>query len=326
MDVRLFGYFTTLSPLSHIGETESTVTYLVQEPILQPDGTVEQVFCYNGNAWRGQLRDLMAMYMLQKLGDPTIDTDAFHLLFSGGSIGGEQKVNVATARAFRKAIPVVSLLGGGVGSQIMPGKTQVRNSYPVCVEAQRALTHTPSDQIVASYADMTMEKSFTRKDDAKDDRIRHYIADAVPALEQGSLIAEPPKTDKPEKDGPATQMRMTSELLISGVQLETTIDMKGVSEVELGAMVSALHMFHRFPYIGGQSNRGHGLVDLEYQILDLDSGAIEPFTSVVGDIWYLSDRAEAAKARYDQHLLEAYDAMIGQTSGEIRRMLGARAS
>lgn len=324
MDIRLFGHFTTLAPLSHIGETESTVTYLVQEPIMQADGTLEQVFCYSGNAWRGQLRDLMATYMLQRLGDPTIDTDAFHLLFSGGSIGGEQKVNVATARAYRKAIPLISLLGGGVGSQILPGKVQVRNCYPVCLEARRVLTH--SDGVGASYADMTMEKSFTRKDDGKDDRVSHYIATSAPALAQGQLIAEPAKPEKPEKDGPATQMRMTSELLIAGVQLETTIDLHGVSETELGALVSGLHMFHRFPYIGGQSNRGHGLVDLEYQMLDLESGAIEPFTSVTGNaVWFLSERAEAARARYDQHLLEAYDAMIGQSSGEIRAMLGAKA-
>jgi hypothetical protein len=48
---------------------------------------IEEVFSYSGNAWRGQLRDLAASYMLDALGSPTLSLDAFHLLYSGGRIG-----------------------------------------------------------------------------------------------------------------------------------------------------------------------------------------------------------------------------------------------
>ena len=101
---RIHGEFATLSPLSHIGETISTTTYLVEEPILQPSGEIEPVFVYNGNAFRGQCRDLAATYMLEKLGC-AVSLEAFHLLFSGGRIGGDQSVDIEQARMMRRAVP-----------------------------------------------------------------------------------------------------------------------------------------------------------------------------------------------------------------------------
>lgn len=137
--VRLDGVFTLLSPLSHIGEAISTTTYLVQEPVLQEDGTLEEVFVYSGNAWRGQLRDCAASYMMDKLGRPDISLDAFHLLFSGGRISGPQKTDLAQARNFRAAVPMLALWGGGIGNQILSGQLRVGSCYPICREASRIL-------------------------------------------------------------------------------------------------------------------------------------------------------------------------------------------
>ncbi len=86
--VRLDGFVRLKSPVSHIGEIISNTSYLVEDSVLQPDGTLEKVFCYSGNAWRGQIRDLMSSYMLDALGRPRLSLDAFHLLYSGGRMGG----------------------------------------------------------------------------------------------------------------------------------------------------------------------------------------------------------------------------------------------
>lgn len=323
MDVRLFGYFTTRSPLSHIGEAISTTSYLVQEPILQPDGSLAEVFCYSGNAWRGQLRDLAAAYMLGRLGDPTISLDAFHLLFSGGRIGGEQSVNVERARAYRRALPMLALWGGGVGNQVLPGKLRVSNAYPVCAEAIPALLHTPPAEAAGiAYRGLTIEKSFSRKDDAKDDRLARWLPAPEPA--QAALLDGAPKRGKGAGET-ADQMRMTAELLIAGVRLETRIDALGVSEVELGCLVSALHQFTRSPHVGGQANKGHGLVDLHYRMLDLDTGDIRLFVSIAAGTVDLSVEAADALDAYHAHLQSLYDAMLDANQGEIRAMLGAGA-
>lgn len=325
-NLRLLQRWTLRSPLSHIGETISTTAYLVEEPIVQWDGSVAHVFCYSGNAWRGQLRDLMATYMLERIGSPMIDLDAFHLLYSGGAIGGQQQTDLGQARAYRRLLPIVSLFGGGIGNQVLPGKARVANAYPLCVEALPAL-HVWADageRATASYAAMTFEKSFSRKDDSKDPNYAPMIAGAAPALAQGELlIAEQPKPDRSSGDAPAQQMRMTVELVATGVQMLSHIDLLDVSEVEVGCLVSGIHMFSRSPHIGGQANRGHGLVSLETTLLDMDTGEMIPQFAVVSDRCLLSLPAQQAKDAYDQHLRGIYDAMLDANQPEIRRMIGA---
>jgi CRISPR type IV-associated protein Csf2 len=315
---RLFGEFTTLSPLSHIGESISTITYLVEEPILQPSGQIEPVFSYNGNAWRGQLRDLAAGYMLDKLGC-TVSLDAFHLLFSGGKIGGDQSINLSQARMMRRAVPMISVFGGGVGNQILPGKMRVGASYPVCIEAMPVLRERYyGDCLKTSYRQMTMEKSYSRMDDGKNPNLMQRIN------EQDALLLES-GDKKSKKDGEvSTQMRMTSELLIAGVKLVHEIDLIGVSEIELGVIASAIHAFSASPYIGGQCNRGHGKVSYASRIVNMDSGEDFGFIKIDGDgNAKLAQPAQSAKNAYDQHLLEQYNNFLQSAQSEIAGLLGA---
>lgn len=314
---RVHGQFKTLSPLSHIGETISTTTYLVEEPILQPDGTIEPVFVYNGNAWRGQCRDLAASYMLEKLGC-TVNLESFHLLYSGGRIGGDQSIDIGQARMMRRAVPMIGIFGGGVGNQILPGKLRFSGSYPVCIEAIPVLPeslHESAEKL--SYRQLTMEKSYTRKDDSKNPALTDAVISAMDAP-----LLDGPKGKK--KDGEAnTQMRMTSELVIAGVTLAHTIDCMDVTDVELGALVSALHRFASSPYIGGQGNRGHGRVQYKSWITDMGNNDTKPFVTVTDSLAQLSTPAADAKQQYDQHLKNAYDAMLEKNESEIRGLLGA---
>lgn len=337
MNIKLSGLFTLRSPLSHIGETISTTTYLVQEPILQPDGSNEEVFCYSGNAWRGQLRDLATIYMLEKLASPRVRLDVFHLLFAGGAIGGEQVVDVEAARRWRRVIPVLAILGGGVGNQILPGKLRVGNCYPLCIEALPVLPiryHAAAEQV--SYRQLTFEKSFSRKDDAKDDRLAVFLpapaemlrlVDAPAYQENTNAVTDLPSAPqgkaKAKRETPPEQMRMTCELLIAGAQLFTEIVALDVTVIELGALVSALHLFSRSPHIGGQANRGHGLVSLDYRYFDLDTGKTDTFLTVGDGPPLLAPPAAEAKEAYDQYLRSQYDAMLQERGGEIRQLLGA---
>ncbi len=314
---RITGEFTTLAPLSHIGESISTITYLVEEPILQPSGQIEPVFSYNGNAWRGQLRDLSATYMLNKLG-LTVNLDAFHLLFSGGKISGEQSVDLSYARTMRRAVPMISLFGGGVGNQIMPGKMRVSSSYPLCQESMPVLRDDYHARCLPiSYRQLTMEKSYTRMDDSKHPNLTQHIPEADVPLLEGK---------KTKKQGDAsTQMRMTSELLIPGVTLIHEIDLLDASEIELGVLVSALHGFSASPYIGGQCNRGHGKVAYHAKIVDMSTGEAQDLVKIDGyGPAKLSSTAEQAKGAYDAHLQAQYDAFLAQSKSDIAGLLGAK--
>lgn len=312
---RIYGKFITKSPLSHISEAISTNSYLVQEPILQADGEIEEVFCYNGNAWRGQLRDLCATYLIEKL-NMQVSLDAFHLLFSGGKIGGDQSIDIQHAKLMRKVVPMISLFGGGIGTQIMAGKLKVGNSYPLCVEALPVLDHKYHEQAEKiDYSSLTFEKSFTRFDDSKN--FDHY---EKVAIDDQNLLETKPK----KKDGDvSTQMRMTSELLIAGATLAHEIDLVQVSEIELGAFVAGLAQFAQVPYIGGQSNKGHGRVDYVSKIVNMATGEEHNLVQINGGLPKLSEKAEKYKQAYDDHLVQLYNVFLEQKESEIRGLLGA---
>ncbi|MDF1578606.1 MAG: hypothetical protein P1P81_09225 [Desulfobulbales bacterium] len=304
MNVKLTGTFTLLSPLSHIGETISTTAYLVQEPVPQPDGSLAEIFCYSGNAWRGQLRDLSAAYLLDYLGGARVSQDLFHLLFSGGKIGGDQVVDIPRAMTVRNAIPHLAIFGGGLGNQIMAGKLKVGNCYPICREMSHLLPAASAGS--PSYKQMTFEKSFSRKDDSRDQRFQPHLVE---------MSVESPGTE----DGPADQMRMTVELLAAGSRLHTTIHALDVSEADQGCLLAAIQRFGRAPFIGGQSNRGHGQAALSYDLVDLDSGDRFPniVTVDVDGITSITKRGQILIAAYNDHLREKKEELCHPDSGQL---------
>ena len=315
--IRLDGTFTLLAPLSHIGETISSTSYLVEDSILQPDGAAEKVFAYSGNAWRGQLRDLMASYMLDKLDRPAISLDAFHLLYSGGKIGGPQTTDLGQARRVRAAIPMISLLGGGIGNQILQGKLRVGTCYPVCREAIPVLPESfHAEASTVEYSACTMVKEYSRRDDAKMSTLQQYL----PAPDDDGKA----KKKAGKADGEVTaQMRIRSELVTPGVRLRTWIVATDVTDVELGALVSGLHAFSDAPFIGGQSSRGHGEVRLDYAMTDLRTGQRSDFLRVADGRCLLGAPAAEAKDAYDQHLRSLYDGMLAASGSEIAGLLAA---
>ena len=318
MNLRLSFLYLTRAPLSHISDAISTVTYLVQQPIIQPNGGIEEVFAYSGNAVRGQWRDLSAAYLLEHLGHARVSTETFHLLFSGGKIGGEQKTDISAARKLREALPHLAIFGGGVGNQILAGKLRVSCLYPVCLEAIPVLPDDLHERArIVEYREMVFQANYSRRDDEKDVLLAPYrIADTETPMLEGKK--------KKIGDEPATQMRMTSELLAPGVHLYGEVDCLAVSEAELGCLTAALHTFSRSPHLGGQNNKGNGRVTVDVRYLDLDTGDTGDFLSIrANGLPLLCEPAERAKAAYDQHLRAQYDAMLSNQQSEIRQLLSA---
>lgn len=298
--MKIEGAFELLSPLSHIGESISTESYLNEEPVVQTDGSIRNVFVYNGNAWRGQLRDLAVAFMLDRL-ELRVQMPAFHLLFSGGSIGAGQNVDLAQARELRAVLPVVSLFGGGVGNQILAGKLAVWNAYPVCEETRRLLPPLYAEGAMRPYGELTFQKSFTRTDDSKEPQFDRY-------KERPDFLPE----DAPPPPETATQqMRYTAELLAPGTVLYTAITMQMETLEEVGALVSALERFSNWPFIGGQARMGHGRVSLGYM-----NGDGEQFVTVCDGEVALSSEAQRALLAYCDHL-DAQSEAIAQALSQV---------
>lgn len=346
---KLEGRIKLRSPLSHIGESLGTDSYLSTDIIYGKNGELHEVFTFSGNGFRGLLRDLGSVYFLEKLNGIGLPLQAFYLLFSGGALSGEQSIDIDQARQFRKFIPHLAIFGGGVGNQILPGKINIGSMYPLCKECLSVLPVKLRQDGLPSWRQLTFEKSYTRMDDAKNENHRVFLAlpkeegAAPPALAETVVtedmfeaghketFEQQKKKDdkKKEKKEAPQQMRYSVELLCAGSELYQRIDLNAVSELELGAFIAALCKFSEKPYIGGKQSIGCGLVDIEYSWQKIGVGSKEmeegKFLSITDEQIWLSRPAEEAKNKYDSFLLDTYVTYIEQNKEVLTKMLGVAA-
>lgn len=223
------------APLSHIGETASTGSYF--QTVLTSGGKLPVI---TANSIRGQIRDSGAKHLLEALG-AKVDKDVFHLLFSGGNISGVMKNDIEKARKVREAFPLVSVLGGGLGDMILAGKMNLTFAYPVCQESE-AITKIPS---VLSWHKLIEEMEFTRTDDSKNDKLSEFIEDI-----------------EIESSGKAsTQMRYSVQYMASGTEFLQAINLINASDIEKGALLTALREWFKTPTLGGMASKGFGYFD-----------------------------------------------------------------
>lgn len=316
MNVKLDGIFTMMAPLSHIGQSIGPDSYLNTVTIIDVYGKPTEVFSYTGNAWRGQLRDMGAKYLLNKLG-ARLPLDLFYLLFSGGAIGGTQSIDIDQGKRYRQVLPFFSIFGGGVGNQIIPGKMCIGPSYPMGKEIQHLLPEELRNPNAASWRTWITDQSFSRKDDAKDDNLTVFLqTDKDRAMISGDIFANEPKREK--KEAPQ-QMRYTQELLAAGSRLYHRSTLKDFTELELGAFISCLTQFAEAPYIGGQSRKGDGLCSIDYD-MTID-GKKESLIFITPETSVLSDTAAGAKASYDRHLQNIYDTYLTDNKTDLVKLM-----
>ena len=236
--------YKMLSPVSHIGETASTGSYF--QTVLTSKGKVPVI---TGNSIRGQIRDSIALDLLQYL-DCKVDKEIFHVLFSGGNINGTMKEDIQKAKSVREHFPGISLLGGGLGDMIMSGKLIAGFAYPVCQETE-GITGKPSE---VSWRNLIEEIEFTRMDDAKSDQKAKYILDAGEELSAKA----------------STQMRFSVQYIAAGAEFsQDIIFLDGLKDLELGAFYAGLLKWFDCPRLGGMAAKGFGLFDAEVGTKDI---------------------------------------------------------
>lgn len=275
-------FYKMLSPLSHIGETASTGSYF--QTILTASGRVPVI---TGNSIRGQLRDSMALHLLEQL-DTKVVKDTFNILFSGGNINGAMKDDVEKAKNIRAHFPLVSLMGGGLGDMIMAGKLISSFAYPVCKETFEI---TRIDSLL-SWHSLIDEMEFTRTDDGKNDRLADYMTDAAEE-----------KTAKA-----STQMRYSVQYMAAGTEFVQDFRfLDGVTNLEMGAFYAGLYKWFEIPKLGGMVAKGFGLFDahMEDNSISVTNGKI-------------SISEDAAKLVYD------YEDFIREQGAEVLNLFGTK--
>lgn len=221
------------APVSHIGETASTGSYF--QTINTSGGRLPVI---TGNSVRGILRDKLAAHLLETIG-MSVDKETFNVLFSGGNISGSTKNDVHRAKQVREHFPMISLLGGGLGTMIMSGNLVSGFVYPVCRESE-FITGIDSD---VSWHDLIDDIEFTRMDDAKNDKNSDTITDI----------------DADQKAKASTQMRFSVQYLSAGTEMiQRIVLLDSASEIEEAALWTAIKIWFDLPVLGGMKAKGFG--------------------------------------------------------------------
>jgi CRISPR type IV-associated protein Csf2 len=274
MDNLVFeGVMTALSSISHNGGQSFGVnSKLRREKFVQPDSSVEEVPVLSGNGLRGMLRDRGMAHMCRVLGygedGNGLSLPAFHFLFSGGSLTstGWKAIDIGEARRMRTLIPLVGVFGGALGNSIMPGILKCGKAIPICLETRHLIPERFVPANCVSVWDYLQEEMYTRKDDAKNERLRRNLDDRTRMLLEASDAEKAAKAPNAavEETGAAQQMRYFVETIVAGTQLYWKLVLDDASELEFEAFITCLAEFSKAPYVGGKSNVGLGEVSLNF--------------------------------------------------------------
>ena len=151
----------------------------------------------------------------------------------------------------------------------------------------------------------------TRRDSTHDSTLQKFL----PLAEQKLLSGDSKKEDKKKSD----QMIATDRLIMAGSKLYSRWDLN-TTAVETGWVIDALLRFAESPYLGGKSNRGNGLVTLDFWYQRGDEKG--HFLSVATGQQQLSQPAQEAHATY-RNYLSVYQEFLAEAkeSDAIRGLL-----
>lgn len=314
------GIVTALSSVYHGGGQNIGInSKLRREKFVQPDGTVEDVPVISGNGLRGLLRDKGMFHLCRALGygvnEETgevrgLTLPAFYFLFSGGSLvkdSGGKGIDIDRARELRKLIPLVGIFGGALGNQIMPGKLKVDKMLPIVTETKHLLPAPWVDAETSSIWEYLQEEMYTRKDDEKNEHMRHLIEPATRMLLEVAASVKRNAPSQPviqDDTGQKQQMMYYVETFAAGTQFYWSLVLDDVTDIEFDAFCVALGEFARMPFIGAKSNVGLGRVQVRF------------------DKWHTVDARQAMGNQLDIPLGRRYQTHLETHSDAIRELLG----
>lgn len=286
--VILKGIVTALSSIAHNGgEKSGLVTHFRRESFILPNAKSVDIPIISGNSARGAIRDLSAIDILTKANDEKIkvDDDTFDFLFSGGHLEstGKDNIDVAKVQGMRKKLPILAVLGGSVGNNIIPGKLRMGKMIPIAKETMHLL---PDDLKIGDYEPqsvftLTQIEMYVRKDDKKNELYKVFRTSQEAAKEVA------------ESDSKKSQMMYFVETIKAGTKFYWQITLQDPTDEELGAFLLFLNSYVNEPFsLGGNGRVGHGDIKLDFYKTETTDSEIKFQNS---DFVKYIDAAKAAK-------------------------------
>lgn len=241
---------TTHAPLSHGGDEKAGNATLFRRAVCRANnGGLLAVPYYAANAFRGQMRDLLAHHFLQSLGiqpskrNPPVSIWFFNLIYGGGGLEQDSGKNKKAKKAvgeranaydlssradIRDRFPWLSLFGFSLGRSIFEGKFEAHDFLPRCAEVGTGSE--PMDSLLSW-------EFLTRRDDLEGDH-----------EDNSSMIA-------------------THETMVLGSVLDGGVSTRPhIRPMERAALEMGLCLIQSQGRLGGCSRRGWGVVAIDLGI------------------------------------------------------------
>lgn len=153
---------------------------------------------------------------------------------------------------------------------------------------------------------LLQEEMFTRRDDAKNDRMTKLMSDNTRYLLESDRKAALARKNagKPkaaDEIGNKQQGIYEVETLMAGTPLYLTMTLEDASDLEYEAFFSALNQLHDKPYIGGKSGVGYGEISLHIDEWSSLNSRLSPMQQAIdlpmGQRYYTHLQTHAADIR-----------------------------
>ncbi len=238
----------TLSPLTHMMGTSGNESIINREKILH-NGMIRDVPVISGNAIRHRMiREFGSLHLIKSCRlEGKLNLDQANYLFNGGSLTKSSPAeNLSKIAEMQSLIPLIRLLGGALTNQVISGSLIVHRGVLVCEENRKYISRMlpksipiPSEMFL-SCEDFISKTQYTRGDAKKRGDIAK-IADIEDEKEESNL------------------MIYTGQSIIPGALFYHGFILQNVSEIEIGALLSAIYQWdYAGGTIGGSSRIGHG--------------------------------------------------------------------
>ena len=235
------GLLRAQTPVHHGGDERTGNCTMLRRMPYMVDGERRAVPVVSGNSIRGQWRRVV-MQDLCELVEYVPTLQIYHTLFAGGVL---QSVPGTTARidrhlrdAVRDWLLPLSILGGGLGNQLIPGKLQVGLVTPLCHELDPY--HDEDRQSDIPVAQLLDETFHSRRDDLG-------FRDDV---------------------DPTVQMLYSFEIFAAGTQFNHHFTLRDYSPCEASCVRRMVELWSANATLGGHSATGFGKVESDYEWFD----------------------------------------------------------
>lgn len=231
----------------------------------------------SGNSIRGLMRRLLMYDYCQQIGVTSLEPTTYHKMFTGGTLSESTGVeDIAMRRGITNLCPPIALLGSAVGSQTIEGALKVTGARLCCIE------NGTGD---VSFWELIETQFGTRLDSSKQES-------------KLALIGPNDKAKSGKGKDISTQMKYEYECFVTGSEFDATFVIDSNNPIVTSCFYRALELFRDFGFVGGNSARDSGSIDV---VIDIPKDGSKLYLD------YLQDIKQAAFEQFQKELPEPTD-------------------